>query len=330
MLGQAPDLSVQLGIQSSELDQLRSQAARAPEKALKAAAQQFEALFLNTLLKSMRDASAGEGLFDSEQTKLYTSMLDQQFAQTLSKRGIGLAEMMVQQLSQQMGATGKPDAAHNLASPPLPPTSDSQAPGQPSLPPRPNPYAGLAASAMRSVANTPTPPAEPQRPPEEATRAQSTATPREFVERVVPHARAVAEDLGIPMKFLLGQAALESGWGRREPRFSDGSSSHNLFGIKADRAWKGAVIEVTTTEYVNGRAEVVKDRFRAYGSYADSLRDYADFLRSNPRYAQVLEGKHDAVGFARSLQQAGYATDPRYAEKLASVINGPSMRASVA
>jgi peptidoglycan hydrolase FlgJ len=326
MIGTTPDLGASLSIQSNELDRLRTQAAHAPEKAVKGAAQQFEALFLNTLLKSMRDASAGDGLFDSEQTKLYTSMLDQQFAQTLSKRGIGLADMMVKQLSQQAGGGAdspvqKPALGisvmgddHPLPSPlplrerghsPSPLTGEGWDGGEPQ---RPRPY-GMAVSAS--------PIAE-------------KATPQAFVEKLAPHARQVAAELGIPDKFLLGHAALESGWGRREPRFADGSSSHNLFGIKADRSWQGPVVEVTTTEYVNGRREVVKDQFRAYASYADSLRDYADFLRSNPRYAQVLEGQHDAVSFARSLQRAGYATDPSYADKLASVINGRSMREALA
>ena len=341
MIGNASELTAQLNIQSSELDQLRSQAARTPERALKGAAQQFEALFLNTLLKSMRDASSGDGLFDSEQTKLYTSMLDQQFAQTLSKRGIGLAEMMVKQLRNKWGElpTQRPAPLH-----PLPSMHSNHC-----LHPRHG--SSLSGQNWRRLAGRPqavSPPKPRQRRRKQKMlrqhrrRAQqsrallqsvagkeSASTPRGFVERLAPQAREVAAELGIPEKFLIGHAALESGWGRREPRFPDGNSSHNLFGIKADRSWNGPVVEVTTTEYVNGRREVVKDQFRAYASYAESLRDYADFLRSNPRYAQVLEGEHDAVGFARSLQSAGYATDPRYAEKLAGVINGPTMRASL-
>jgi flagellar protein FlgJ len=323
------------------LDQLRSQATRSPEKALKGAAQQFEALFLNTLLKSMRDASSGDGLFDNEQTKLYTSMLDQQFAQTLSKRGIGLADMMVKQLGQQMGASSDAGTAaetisgHDAPKPPAPVSSllESRPLNFPTISDQPPAHRGANASAPKDeVASTPKLPTQTLQEqsgikPTASKDAGSSA--RGFVERLAPQAHEVAAELGIPEKFLIGHAALESGWGRREPRFADGSSSHNLFGIKADRNWTGPVVEVTTTEYVNGRREIVKDQFRAYSSYADSLRDYADFLRSNPRYAQVFDNQRDAVGFARSLQNAGYATDPRYAEKLAGVINGPTLRASL-
>jgi flagellar protein FlgJ len=119
---------------------------------------------------------------------------------------------------------------------------------------------------------------------------------------------------------MIGQAALESGWGRREIRSADGTSSHNLFGIKAGADWKGKVVEATTTEYHNGVASKPKEKFRAYDSYADSFRDYAKLLSENPRYAKVLEQGESAQGFARALQSAGYATDPKYAEKLTRVI----------
>ncbi len=326
MLGKMSDVGPQLALQNSELDRLRSQASQAPDKALAGAAQQFEALFLNTLLKSMREASTGDGLFDSEQTKLYTSMLDQQFAQTLSKRGVGLADMMIKQLTLQMGATVGASAVTGAtpAASAVSPAASSAADEQPAQHP--------IAQALRGcgVAAATTAPGQPHATRGAQPNTTAPASPREFVERLAPHARQVAADLGIPEKFLLGHAALETGWGRREPRFADGSSSYNLFGIKADRSWGGPVVEVTTTEYIDGRREVVKDKFRAYASYEEALRDYADFLRTNPRYADVFAGEHDAISFARSLQQAGYATDPRYAEKLASVINGRSMRSALA
>jgi flagellar protein FlgJ len=131
---------------------------------------------------------------------------------------------------------------------------------------------------------------------------------------------------GVPAHLILGQAALESGWGRHEIKMPDGSSSHNLFGIKAGRDWNGKVAEVTTTEYHNGVATRQVARFRAYDSYAESFRDYASFLSSNPRYAAVI-GQRDARAFAQGLQQAGYATDPNYADKLAGVIGSISTRA---
>jgi flagellar protein FlgJ len=122
---------------------------------------------------------------------------------------------------------------------------------------------------------------------------------------------------------MLGQAALESGWGKREIRAADGTPSHNLFGVKAGANWKGSVVETVTTEYVNGVAQKSVEKFRAYSSYADAFRDYANLLRNNPRYAGVVAQAAqgiDAAGFAQGLQKAGYATDPNYADKLTRVI----------
>jgi flagellar protein FlgJ len=120
---------------------------------------------------------------------------------------------------------------------------------------------------------------------------------------------------------MIAQAAHESGWGQRDIRNADGSPSHNLFGIKAGALWKGAVAEVTTTEYVDGQARKVTAKFRAYASADESFRDYAKLMKDSPRYAQVLADAASAHGFAQGLQRAGYATDPGYADKLTRVIN---------
>ena len=120
---------------------------------------------------------------------------------------------------------------------------------------------------------------------------------------------------------MLGQAALESGWGRREIRTADGGTSHNLFGIKAGRNWTGPTVETLTTEYVNGTPRKVVEKFRAYASYADSFRDYAKLIGNNPRYAEAARSGGDAQVFANRVQAAGYATDPNYAGKLARVIH---------
>jgi flagellar protein FlgJ len=147
-----------------------------------------------------------------------------------------------------------------------------------------------------------------------------------FVDKMRPHAERASRSTGIPAHLIVGQAALESGWGKREIKMADGSDSHNLFGIKAGRDWNGKVAEVTTTEYHNGVASKQVERFRAYTSYTEAFQDYAKFLNDNPRYSEVL-GKADAKGFAQGLQQAGYATDPHYAEKLVGVIGSVRARA---
>jgi len=295
------------------LDNLRYRAKSDPDAALKDAARQFEVLFMNMLLKSMRDATPQDGMFDSEQTRFYTTMLDQQLSDKLSssKGGLGLAEIMVRQLQRSSAAP----AAENLpaagvgAQPMALPPAAPQAIPLPGTVQQPIPLSGTAPGAASGTA--------------------PAGGTRDFVNRLWPHAAEASRSTGIPAHFMIGQAALESGWGNREIRGSDGSPSHNLFGIKAGRGWTGRTVDIVTTEYVNGAPQKVVDRFRAYDSYADSFRDYASLMRGNPRYAAVLESGNDAVAFARGLQKAGYATDPQYADKLARVINGSVLRQSL-
>ncbi len=148
----------------------------------------------------------------------------------------------------------------------------------------------------------------------------------DFVSQHQQAAIKVSQASGIPAPFMLGQAGLESGWGQHEIRHKDGSSSFNLFGIKAGADWKGKVAEVMTTEYIQNQAVKVVARFRAYDSYADSFKDYAKLITGSARYAKAAENMHSAQSYAANLQQAGYATDPQYAQKLSRAI-AMSMRA---
>jgi flagellar protein FlgJ len=153
------------------------------------------------------------------------------------------------------------------------------------------------------------------------------SSPKDFIQALIPHAQNASETTGIPASFMMAQAALETGWGKRDIRGADGQPSHNLFGIKAGSNWNGKTVDITTTEYVNGQPVKMVDRFRAYDSYAESFADYARLLQSNPRYQQVLAQGQDAAGFAGGLQRAGYATDPAYAQKLMALIRqiGPQI-----
>jgi flagellar protein FlgJ len=148
-----------------------------------------------------------------------------------------------------------------------------------------------------------------------------TATQEEFLRSHQGSASAAEADTGIPAAFMVAQAAHESGWGKHEIRNSDGSSSHNLFGIKAGPGWTGKVAQVATTEVINGQAHKVVAKFRSYDSYDDSFRDYAQLMKDNPRYSKVVAAGSNAQDFAQGLQRAGYATDPAYAAKLTRVIN---------
>lgn len=287
-----------LALDPRGLERLRTQAGSDPEKALREASKQFEVLFVNMLLKSMRQAAPQDGPLDSEQTRMYTGMLDQQLAQAMAGRGIGLAEVMAKQLSK--GGTAPADTADIFGGAAR--IRDAK------------PAAGAALSAPRVDPASMTPPVGP------------TAKAREFIDKLWPHAVQAAKATGLPPHFILGQAALESGWGGREIKASDGSTTHNLFGVKAGRSWSGETAATKTTEFVNGVKQKVVDKFRSYASYAEAFMDYANLLKSNPRYAAVLEAGNDPKAFAQGLQKAGYATDPAYATKLQRIITGSVMR----
>ena len=297
MIGGA-DLTSKFALDVQGVSQLKLEAKQSSPEALKAAAQQFEAVFMNMLMKSMREATPQDGMFDSEQTRMYTSMLDQQLTQKLASRGIGLADMMVRQLSRTLN----------------PPAVDGATPeGKAGLPLN-APQEGLRVQAPQE--GIPLQPA-----PAGAVRSsESPSHVGAFVQKLLPHAQAASASTGIPASFMMGQAALETGWGRSEIRGPDGQNSHNLFGIKAGGSWKGRTVDVVTTEYINGKPQKQVDSFRAYDSYADAFRDYANLLRSNARYQNAIAQGQDAAGFAQGLQQAGYATDPGYAQKLMGVI----------
>jgi flagellar protein FlgJ len=263
-----------LALDSQGLDKLRLQAKQSPEKALQGAAQQFEQVFLNMMLKSMREATPQDTMLDNDQTKMFTGMLDQQLSQSISTgHSVGLADVMVRQLRH---SSMNPDSIKTESA------------------------SGLKTSIPS---------------------AYNENFQQDFVKKLMPHAEQASAETGIPAHLMVGQAALESGWGRREIKMPDGTNSHNLFGIKAGKGWNGKIAEVTTTEYHNGIANKQVEKFRAYGSYADAFKDYANMLSSNPRYGEVLKQGDSAHGFANALQQAGYATDPHYGEKLSKVIN---------
>ena len=314
---QGSDPSAAFALDTHGLDALRLQAKRNPEQALKGVAQQFEALFIHTLLKTMREATPQEGPMESDQTRQYTAMLDQQLAQSLSARGIGLADVMLRQLMRAQGGT-------NITEPP------PQVPVAPAPVNRTTRVPGAVKVTEPSVSN---PQGYVPTPPVSAPLFRSTVDDRnqgeDFLVRMKEHALAASNATGIPARFLLGQAALESGWGRHEIRAADGSPSYNLFGIKAGGNWNGRSVEVMTTEYVDGVPQKVREKFRAYDSYAEAFQDYAALMLGNKRYAEVLR-QRDGAGFAQGLQRAGYATDPRYAEKLTNILNGERMRRTIA
>lgn len=293
---------------------LRTQFAKDPKEGLKAASQQFETLFLQMVMKSMRDSVPQDGLLNSDQSRFYTGLLDQQMAQNLatSGKGVGFAKLIEQQLGRNLpGAVGvvKPGEAANAAGNALPlAASDGRHLNYKTV------LGNLPTSAAYAAVNT-----------QITSKTDAPAGSKEFVNRVWPHAVEVSRSTGIPPQFLVAHSALESGWGKSEIRRADGSSSHNLFGIKAGKNWTGPTVDAATTEFVDGQPQQVVEKFRDYASYEESFRDYANLLRNNARYSGVI-GSQNGTEFAKGLQQAGYATDPMYADKLSRIINGPTLR----
>jgi flagellar protein FlgJ len=276
MISSPNDLTGKLAIDANGLNNLKLAAKEQSPEAIKQVATQFESVFVNMMLKSMREALPQDDTFDSEQTRTYTSMLDQQLSQTIASKGIGLADVLAKQLSKTGYGT--------------PIQQDNDTSGQ--IPTNASPAANVTA------------------PP--------TATT--FKNKLSDAAEEASQQTGIPANFILGQAGLESGWGKHEIKDSSGQSSHNLFGIKATANWKGKVIEAKTTEYVHGEKQTKVEKFRAYDSYADAFKDFGNLMANNPRYSNVLNHLNNATHYAQAIQNAGYATDPEYAVKLSQAI----------
>ncbi|GHU06357.1 flagellar rod assembly protein/muramidase FlgJ [Betaproteobacteria bacterium] len=284
---------------------LRQQLKDDPQAGIRQAAQQFEGMLMQMLLKNMREATPQDGLFNSEHTRFFTTILDQQLSQDLSaKSTLGFAKMIEQQLRR---GTVLPESGDEI-------DKALDRLQQALLEQRAASSAGSFAGRAGRVAGVAT--EASGLPPENG---------REYVNRVWPHAVDAAQTLGVPPHFLVAHSALESGWGKSEIRLPDGSPSYNVFGIKAGSSWQGRSVEVPTTEYVDGVARTSREKFRVYGSYKEAFQDYASMLRSHSRFSGVL-GQQDGTRFANALQQSGYATDPDYASKLGSIIGGTTLR----
>jgi len=273
----------------ASISDLRSAAARDPKAAIKETAKQFESIFMQQIMKSMREATMSSGMLENSGTQMGSEMLDAQYATKMAGLPGGLADAIARQLERQMGfATPASGASKALP-------------------------AAAAAGAIPPAANS---------------GVSLSKTQADFVRNQTASAQSAEASSGIPAAFMVAQAAHESGWGKREIRNADGSSSHNLFGIKAGAGWNGPVAEITTTEWVGGEPQKVTAKFRAYASYGESFRDYARLMKDSPRYAGVVAQAAQAPAsaasaqtFAQGLQRAGYATDPAYADKLGRVIN---------
>lgn len=272
-----------LSVDLRSLDQLKHSSSK-DRQALKETAKQLESLIMQELMKSMRATTLDSGMLDNGTTEMGTSMLDTQMATHMSGMPGGLSEMILKQLERQIGQQIEQQGLQATG------TNASS----------------TAASIEKSL-------------PVRTGKVSSTS--EAFIQEHLAAAQSAEASSGIPAAHILGQAALESGWGKREIKMPDGSNSHNLFGIKAGAGWHGKVAEITTTEYSHGVAHKVTAKFRAYDSYEDAFKDHSRLLSQSPRYRDTVAKADTAQEFAQGLQRAGYATDPAYARKLTQVIN---------
>ncbi|WP_250658520.1 flagellar assembly peptidoglycan hydrolase FlgJ [Alkalimarinus coralli] len=313
----------------SGLNALKSEALHDKEAALEAVSKQFESMFISMVMKSMREANKtfSEGNFlNSSQTEFYQEMFDSQLSLTLSKgRGMGVAEAMMRQMSKQIEGVGQvetnnPSLNKHIADYPrtLPvqqvirkavELADALVEIDEKLSQK------VTASADSGVSNEVPDAAQPVSP-------MTFESPDQFITHLYPYAQKVENETGISAKVMLAQSALETGWGKHMISNDEQPVSFNLFGIKADSRWDGEKTEILTTEYRDGVAMKERAEFRSYNSYEESFRDYAQFLQDNPRYEPAMQYLDNPQKFTESLQDAGYATDPAYSQKIQRILSG--------
>jgi len=369
----ASDVSNQFALDAKALGNLKLSAKENSPEAIKGVAKQFEAVFVAMMLKSMRDATHSEGMFDNEASKMYTSMFDQQISQKIAAgKGIGLADMLTRQLSKAAGQANPLDSSQmnsgmkpssilgalnssnsmnqaNAGSDSLftslfeaDITTGSIA-GSNAFNRYANAYQKIGnlgkATDIESTSANKSNNINPEsnwidkayrfknelvNSAEEVVTSltksfKDSAAP--FMDRFASHAQEASKASGLPANYMLGQAALETGWGKKEIKAADGTLSFNLFGIKASPNWTGKVVNATTTEFVNGVMQTSVEKFRAYDSYADSFRDFANMISSSPRFKGVMSRLDAPASYANAIANSGYATDPQYAKKLYKVID---------
>lgn len=308
----------------NSLQQIKQLDKHDPKASIDAVAKQFESLFLHMMLKSMRKASEGfsEGNFlNSNETRFHQDMLDQQLSVTLSQgQGVGLAEVIKRQLSGEnitrpTSTLAADQANTDKAFAPIESylTRAKLAQARDSLSSNADDVVNVLGSSLQKMANA------------VASKVSDISGPEDFIARLLPAAEKVALRLGLDVRALLAQAALETGWGKS---VSGANSHNNLFGIKAGGDWQGRRVDLKTLEFKEGLAVKERAQFRAYASMEDSIEDYARFIEGSPRYEKALQHVGDSEQYFQSLQDAGYATDPHYMQKIKRIMDGDVFNAA--
>ena len=317
----------------SGLHEIRQQGQENQEDALKSVAQQFESMFIRNLLKSMRQANdvlSQDNFLNSQTTKFYRDMFDDQLSLNLTERkgqgSVGLAEVLYKQLSRSYGeGETKVNNTNDFNHKSIRAFTGA------------SPYREFDSSVNIDEFNNnrtninlniegEVDPFFHQNAADQPIHQEREA----FINNVYSELKSFAEPMGFDPKILLAQSVLETGWGEHMIRDKKGNNSFNLFGIKADERWSGDRVTVTTTEFRDGHPVKENAYFRRYNSYAESVRDYIDFLKNQPRYEDAISNKSDPKVYIQQLQEAGYATDPHYAEKILHIADGKRLKSTFA
>ncbi len=300
----------------SGLARLRNQSKQETPGAINEVAKQFESLFLNMVLKSMREAKLADGMLDNDQSKFYREMYDQQLAVHLSgKPGVGLADLIVKQLGDEKTDETERMTLDDYINNPLqrfPSVNKSKKDGADFIPIPSEVKSRLIKDSDRPIQSIESKPIDRER----IKSQEPIRTSGQFVKHLHGYAEKAAAELGVEPKVLLAQAALETGWGRSVIKHKDGSNSFNLFNIKAGSSWAGKRTNVATLEYKKGIPQKQMAGFRSYESYQESFDDYVRLVKNSPRYSQALKHANNPGRYMQELQKAGYATDPHYADKV--------------
>ena len=328
-------LDGQFALEMQGLQRLKHTAQQNPSGSAEEAAKQFEAIFIQMMVDSMREAVPTTGLMDNKQSEMFREMLDKQWSQTMAERGIGLADKLVDELERRGQISEQADTAQasdndessliagiprgtpQVLSNAIPPEVEPREASSAATTDRNSGsfLGGILAGSNERAALGSSGLSEPNESPSD----NKPAHVQNFLDRLEAPARSASRATDVPAELILAQAALETGWGRYEIPRGDGGNSYNVFGIKAGSQWQGETTRVTTEEVSDGERETVLDDFRVYGSFQEAFTDYARLIGDSPRYSGVSAAR-DPADAARALQAGGYATDPAYAEKLIGVM----------
>jgi len=308
------------------LSEIRRNADDNSPETLQFVAEQFEAIFLQMMLKSSRGEADEDSMFDNEQTQFYQDWHDKQLSIDLaSGKGIGIAEMLVKQLSPQKPISSI-ETVNTEINPNTAPRQFSISHNSPSFK---NEGLAIPVQPVQLQSDEVSMSTAVKFDKNQNTLLQNDMkfeTPQVFVERLWPMAKDAAKKLGVAPEVILAQAALETGWGKKISKTSTGQSSHNLFNIKADSRWNGERVSIQTLEYKDGITVREQASFRAYNSFEESFSDYVSFMKESPRYQTALDVAADGKAYAQELSRAGYATDPNYANKIIKIAGGEPLQ----